>query len=147
MYKKILLTIIIITICIIGVNYMNNENYKISRDINSKYLYITVNNMDTKILTVSNKNTYKITIKKGDIVKLSLLENATIVTKWQMIYDKNYIRQIDNRTIDVKTLFQIGKEGEDFTRREMILQGLMSGKTKIEFQYGDFNFYLDIIIS
>lgn len=137
---------IVVVLFLVAVSIKNSNHYKVNKDIDSKYLYITVDGENTKVLTVENNKDNNLSVSKGSVVALSLLENATIVTKWEIKYDQTCIEEVSNETRKVSVHFFNRKDGVDHTRREIKLECIASGKTIISLVYGDFLFNINLAI-
>lgn len=146
-YQSIFLVIGMMIISLVLYNiYMNS--YKVSKEINSKYLYYKVG--DSKTYTsvkVEKDQKLKISMDNEKTITLSLLENSTIIVKWQAKFDEEVFRIGSTEMVDVTPIrFRI-KEGESFDRRVLTFEKLNLEASDIVMKYGSFSFTLELTSS
>lgn len=136
--------IIVLVILIVIIMYFNSGNtFKVSSEPNVRYIYIKVNDNKYNKYEVDDGGIISLNLKKGDSLKVSLLENSIITCHWSfentdsdslklLSHDKN------EKTISIFKKIKIfweKREGMNYDRAEFRFLTKKYGEYKIEYSY------------
>lgn len=128
---------------------LNNYNFKISKSIDSKIIYIAflnARNLSLKDYEVTNGKTINITCRSNEKFVVSLHANSTIAYSWNTNNDfNNSILKFEKETkIAGLGNYKNSKNtkntiGTSFRRQNFYFKPLKNGNTKLSFKYCHLN--------
>ncbi len=145
--SKLFTVILLLLIVSLSYYFMTKSSYKVSKNIDSKYIYFSINDDAYKNELLVNGDTLNVNITQNDTLKLSLHESDTIIEKWIFDYNDEIMKIRDLGTVSVRQkLFGQKKDGDDLTRHVYEFKVNRSGISIIGLKYSDLDFKIVVTI-